>query len=314
MTKKAKVLAVANGKYIGLSMEDRIGALEVRLSGLITGNSTTDIAPAHKPVTPPPETIKTVFQALDKIANGGRFIVFGDMHDDSMGHHVLVDMMPTLKNSRVSVLGIEWPPQWNDYFADLQNSIRNGWTPERTYLSFKNQAKGLGVIIGGDSMIRDTAAIVYAATKSGIRVVGIDARHEPENVAPMAQVSAQYKEYLDSAWKSLDLKKYGRIQAHTLMWLDDLSASEADLQLAQEKPIDRMAIMYGQAHSCEDDRARLSTALGQYGSVTKISLIQDPDGDRLMGLFCDEPAVTTKVDGANFKRSAYRNPHPVAAP
>jgi hypothetical protein len=241
-----------------------------------------------------PDGINTELASLDKIANGGRFILFGDNHFDTSGHQALVNLMPTLQRSHVTTLGLELPPSMNDYLAGLQNNVRHGATPDDLFKSLKTK---MSTATGGDQNIHDFANIIHSATMNGIKVAAIDARDVAQHPDIVNHMRAK-------AFAEDDPIMFG----HDVTRLDKETAHNAYQHIAGQ-PLSRMAIMFGQAHSCRDDGDRLGDALQDYGTVTKISLVQ-PKHMEETAAGCKNMDIHTTVNGVALNRDVHRHALP----
>ena len=70
--------------------------------------------------------IHTAAQMNATLAGAGRFVEFGEMHDEPVDHDVEDELIPLLRKNHVTVLGLELPPSINEFLSQLQSQIREG--------------------------------------------------------------------------------------------------------------------------------------------------------------------------------------------
>lgn len=265
--------------------------------------SAAPIAPAQH--TNPQPLITSEFEALDNFANGGKFIIFGDSHIDSDGHRALADLMPTLKRSKVTVLGIEFPPSMNPTFAHMQHELRNGASIKSIAQEFVKElsAKTGADLRGGEQFSMDLAEIMSAATQQGIRVVGIDPRGEDRDFM-RASVMLTERGGSTAEWYDLGISR------------DTITAKIAAQEIASDPPESRMAIMFGAGHSCHDrGDLVLAGALERYGSVTQATLFtSDTAYAGFVRQLCNKPAIGPQIDPDSLHRSLHEPSRGISVP
>jgi hypothetical protein len=205
-------------------------------------------------------------EALDVMANGGRFILVGYWHSEHVDANAFIELIPTLQRSYVTVLGLELPPSMNGFLSDLQAKVRAGMSADAMHDALGAELDRLQIQLeSGDGALHDLGGIIFHATRHGMRVVGIDPRLDDD----------AFQQHLVSAFDD------GTYRLSMLLEKDSEAARSAAEQLAREPDTSRMAILYGEEHitargkSGVDRPEIISEALRRYATVSAVRLVQD---------------------------------------
>lgn len=196
---------------------------------------------------PRPGEIGSEPEALDIIANGKPIIAIAVRHNLFEDQQASVALMPILARAQVRLIGLEYHPEFNSIFGEIQQAVRLGGGQEQAYRMLKDYCDSRQFHHTGDLDVQATAAILFTATKLGMSVVGIDARH------PTQILNSNYE--MDS-----------EIANNTVRALNALPSGE------------RIAIVFGRNHflPSTSEAVRLGDALNKFGGATIIGPDQTP--------------------------------------